>query len=152
MHIDNLVKMANQIGTFFEAMPDRDEALGDIASHLKRFWEPRMRRAAGPYRHDGRGRARSDRAGCRGASSRQGGGGAGGRVTREFISAAAVRAVRHRTGARDAAQFQHPQQDVGLALASAARIDHGLLADGALGSPASIAHSASVRRSTGLPK
>ncbi|ELA01399.1 MAG: formate dehydrogenase [Burkholderiaceae bacterium] len=45
MHIDNLVKMANQIGTFFEAMPDRDEALGDIASHLKRFWEPRMRRA-----------------------------------------------------------------------------------------------------------
>ena len=45
MHIDNLIKMANQIGTFFEAMPDRDEALADIASHLKRFWEPRMRRA-----------------------------------------------------------------------------------------------------------
>jgi len=45
MHIDNLIKMANQIGNFFEAMPDRDEALADIASHLKRFWEPRMRRA-----------------------------------------------------------------------------------------------------------
>ncbi|MGO4763033.1 formate dehydrogenase subunit delta [Cupriavidus sp. 2KB_3] len=45
MHIDNLIKMANQIGSFFEAMPDRDEALADIASHLKRFWEPRMRRA-----------------------------------------------------------------------------------------------------------
>ncbi|CAG2152807.1 NADH-dependent formate dehydrogenase delta subunit FdsD [compost metagenome] len=45
MHIDNLIKMANQIGGFFEAMPDRDEALADIASHLKRFWEPRMRRA-----------------------------------------------------------------------------------------------------------
>lgn len=45
MHIENLIKMANQIGGFFEAMPDRDEALADIAGHIKRFWEPRMRRA-----------------------------------------------------------------------------------------------------------
>lgn len=45
MHIENLVKMANQIGGFFEAMPDRDEALADIAGHIKKFWEPRMRRA-----------------------------------------------------------------------------------------------------------
>lgn len=45
MKIDNLITMANQIGGFFEAMPDRDEALADIAGHLKRFWEPRMRHA-----------------------------------------------------------------------------------------------------------
>ncbi|MBB1630542.1 formate dehydrogenase subunit delta [Cupriavidus sp. UME77] len=45
MNSENLVKMANQIGTFFEAMPDREEAVADIASHIKRFWEPRMRRA-----------------------------------------------------------------------------------------------------------
>ena len=44
MHIDTLVKMANQIGAFFEAMPDRAEALEGIVQHLKRFWEPRMRR------------------------------------------------------------------------------------------------------------
>ncbi len=44
MNIDNLVKMANQIGTFFEAEPDRDQALADIAGHIKRSWEPRMRR------------------------------------------------------------------------------------------------------------
>jgi formate dehydrogenase subunit delta len=44
MHADNLVRMANQIGAFFEAMPDRPEALEDIAQHLKKFWEPRMRR------------------------------------------------------------------------------------------------------------
>ena len=25
-------------------MPDRDEALEGIATHLKKFWEPRMRR------------------------------------------------------------------------------------------------------------
>jgi formate dehydrogenase subunit delta len=42
---DNLIRMANQIGTFFESMPDREEALEGIASHLKKFWDPRMRRA-----------------------------------------------------------------------------------------------------------
>jgi formate dehydrogenase subunit delta len=35
--------MANQIGEFFEAMPDRPEALAGIAQHINRFWEPRMR-------------------------------------------------------------------------------------------------------------
>lgn len=43
--VDTLVTMANQIGAFFETMPDRQQALLDIAEHLKRFWEPRMRRA-----------------------------------------------------------------------------------------------------------
>ncbi|MBY4945163.1 formate dehydrogenase subunit delta [Cupriavidus respiraculi] len=43
MNIETLVRMANQVGTFFEAMPDRDEALADIAAHLRRFWAPRMR-------------------------------------------------------------------------------------------------------------
>ena len=45
MDIQHLVKMANQIGTFFESMPDREQAKADIASHLKKFWEPRMRKA-----------------------------------------------------------------------------------------------------------
>ena len=40
----NLIRMANRIGDFFEAMPDRAEALEGIAVHLKKFWEPRMRR------------------------------------------------------------------------------------------------------------
>jgi formate dehydrogenase subunit delta len=42
---DNLIRMANQIGIFFESMPDRAEALEGIARHLKNFWDPRMRRA-----------------------------------------------------------------------------------------------------------
>ena len=42
---DNLIRIANQIGTFFESMPDRQEALEGIASHLKKFWDPRMRHA-----------------------------------------------------------------------------------------------------------
>ncbi|AOK16050.1 formate dehydrogenase [Burkholderia cepacia] len=41
----HLIDMANQIGAFFESMPDRDEALAGIADHIRRFWEPRMRRA-----------------------------------------------------------------------------------------------------------
>jgi formate dehydrogenase subunit delta len=45
MDTDNLVRMANRIGQFFEAMPDRNEALDGIATHLQKFWEPRMRRA-----------------------------------------------------------------------------------------------------------
>ena len=44
MNADHLIRMANQIGTFFESQPDRAEALEGIASHIKKFWEPRMRR------------------------------------------------------------------------------------------------------------
>ena len=45
MNNDNLVRMVNQIGAFFESMPDRSEALQELAMHLKKFWDPRMRRA-----------------------------------------------------------------------------------------------------------
>ena len=45
MDANNLIKMANKIGTFFESMPNRAQAIEDIATHLKRFWDPRMRRA-----------------------------------------------------------------------------------------------------------
>ena len=45
MHIENLIRMANQIGAFFQDMPDHPEALEGAAQHIKKFWEPRMRRA-----------------------------------------------------------------------------------------------------------
>ena len=45
MDINNLVTMANRIGDFYESMPDAQEAKQDIATHLLKFWEPRMRRA-----------------------------------------------------------------------------------------------------------
>ena len=44
MKTEHLIEMANQIGDFFASMPDRDQALVDIAEHIRRFWEPRMRR------------------------------------------------------------------------------------------------------------
>ena len=57
MNIDHLVHMANRIGEFFQAMPDRSEAMEGIATHLKRFWEPRMRQALAAHvdQHGGQG-------------------------------------------------------------------------------------------------
>lgn len=43
MDIRNLVHMANQIGDFFSAYPNREDALEGIANHIRKFWEPRMR-------------------------------------------------------------------------------------------------------------
>jgi len=44
MDTDKLVRLANRISDFFASMPDHDEAVDGMAQHLKRFWEPRMRR------------------------------------------------------------------------------------------------------------
>lgn len=41
MSHDKLVRMANQIATFFSSQPDTDKA-GRVADHLREFWEPRM--------------------------------------------------------------------------------------------------------------
>ena len=43
MNIERLVTMANDIGDFFDAEPNKEEAARGIASHLQRFWDPRMR-------------------------------------------------------------------------------------------------------------
>jgi len=58
MDIDNLVKMANQIGRFFEPWPDQAAACGEVANHLRRFWDPRRRTAL--IDHVGAGAAGSD--------------------------------------------------------------------------------------------
>ena len=44
MDIHRLVKMANEIGAFFESAADHKEAVTSIATHLRNFWEPRMRK------------------------------------------------------------------------------------------------------------
>lgn len=49
METDPLIKMANRIGDFFEAMPDALEARDGIANHIQKFWEPRMRTALLAY-------------------------------------------------------------------------------------------------------
>ena len=44
MDIHHLVKMANGIGDFFAAEPDKARAAKGVADHIRNFWEPRMRR------------------------------------------------------------------------------------------------------------
>lgn len=44
MNPAHLIKMANQIGAFFEAQPDQAQAAKDVAAHIQRNWEPRMRK------------------------------------------------------------------------------------------------------------
>ena len=43
MHIDYLVRMANDIGSFFASETDQNVAASSIHLHLKRYWDPRMR-------------------------------------------------------------------------------------------------------------
>lgn len=40
---EKLVRMANQIATFFLSQPEGVRVEG-VANHINRFWEPRMRR------------------------------------------------------------------------------------------------------------
>ncbi len=59
MHIDLLISMANQIGDFFSgASPE--SATRDVANHLKRYWEPRMRAQIISYYEQRHGAGLSD--------------------------------------------------------------------------------------------
>jgi formate dehydrogenase subunit delta len=51
---ERLVMMANQIGRFF-AYRGEAQAVADIATHLKQFWDPRMRRGIQAYVEAGGG-------------------------------------------------------------------------------------------------
>jgi formate dehydrogenase subunit delta len=56
MHIENLVKMANNITAFFRAEPDHETAVRSITNHLRMFWDPRMRKQiVAHYRSGGEG-------------------------------------------------------------------------------------------------
>ena len=45
MNSDLLIKMTNEIGEFFAGVEvnDPQAAARDVANHLRRYWEPRMR-------------------------------------------------------------------------------------------------------------
>jgi formate dehydrogenase subunit delta len=45
MNVEHLIQMANQIGAYFAAEPDRAAARDGVADHLARFWEKRMRQS-----------------------------------------------------------------------------------------------------------
>jgi len=53
-HDDRLVYMANQIGKFFEHQ-GHDKAVPAIAEHIRKFWDPRMRKAIFAHLDEGGG-------------------------------------------------------------------------------------------------
>ena len=65
MNPERLAEMANDIANFFHAEPDRAAAVDGVCNHLKKFWEPRMRRQIVAYLrdHDGAGMSELARAG-----------------------------------------------------------------------------------------
>ncbi len=56
MRTERLVSMANDIGSFFVSDPDKEAAATNVATHLTRYWDPRMRREIiAHYREGGAG-------------------------------------------------------------------------------------------------
>jgi formate dehydrogenase subunit delta len=60
MNIDLLIKMTNEIGDFFAGTTDPQQAARDVANHLKRYWEPRMRAQMLKYYEQRQGAGLSD--------------------------------------------------------------------------------------------
>ena len=56
MNVQRLVAMANDISNFFGSDPDPAAAAEQVAGHMKKFWEPRMREEI--RRHVSHGRRR----------------------------------------------------------------------------------------------
>jgi formate dehydrogenase subunit delta len=55
MNIDLLIKMTNQITEFWEGEAGHDVAVKEVATHLRRYWEPRMRAQMITYYHERKG-------------------------------------------------------------------------------------------------
>jgi formate dehydrogenase subunit delta len=49
----HLVQMANDIGAFFASEPDHAAAVAGVAAHIRRYWEPRMRKHIFAYLDQG---------------------------------------------------------------------------------------------------
>ena len=62
MNIDLLIKMTNEIGSFFAGadVKDPQAAARDVATHIKRYWEPRMRAQMLKYYEERQGAGLSD--------------------------------------------------------------------------------------------
>jgi formate dehydrogenase subunit delta len=62
MKIDALIKMANQIAAFFdgEGGHNPEEAAKLMATHLRRYWEPRMRQQMIEYYRNNGGEGLDD--------------------------------------------------------------------------------------------
>jgi formate dehydrogenase subunit delta len=62
MNIDLLIKMTNEIGDFFRGADSNDPqaAARDVANHINRYWEPRMRAQMLKYYEERQGAGLTD--------------------------------------------------------------------------------------------
>src|SRR5262249_42993383 len=62
MNIDLLIKMTNEIGEFFAGVEvnDPQAAARDVANHLRRYWDPRMRAQMLKYYEERQGAGLTD--------------------------------------------------------------------------------------------
>jgi len=62
MNIDLLIKMTNEIGDFFKGaeVNDSQAAAADVANHLRRYWDPRMRAQMLKYYEERQGAGLTD--------------------------------------------------------------------------------------------
>ena len=44
MNVERLVDMVNDIANFFASEPDHALGVAGVAGHIRRYWEPRMRK------------------------------------------------------------------------------------------------------------
>ena len=49
METKNLIRMANDIGSFFLSYPDEEQAKKDTAGHIQKFWGRDMRKQIKEY-------------------------------------------------------------------------------------------------------
>jgi len=60
MHIERLIKMANDISDFFNAENDKEVAVDGVKNHILKAWEPRMRTALIAYQRENGGEGLSE--------------------------------------------------------------------------------------------
>ena len=60
MNIDHMIKMANEISSFWQGEVGEEAAAKEVATHLKRYWEPRMRAQMITYYEERHGAGLSD--------------------------------------------------------------------------------------------
>lgn len=60
MNPEYLVEMVNDISAFFVTETDHEEAPKSVASHISRFWDPRMRREIVAHYQSAKGVGLSD--------------------------------------------------------------------------------------------
>jgi formate dehydrogenase subunit delta len=60
MNVERLISMANDIANYFHAEADHRVAVEGVSGHLKKYWEPRMRKQIIAYTQSGQAHELND--------------------------------------------------------------------------------------------